>query len=135
MYSTLPATIQWKWQMLETMSFKYMLFWKLLYFHNINVDNFWHTFQLPLEKILAQGIQNRLIFKSKIRDILRYLEDLSRYLEKLLGYVDIFLRTSSNIFRRFHIFVSRPSYQSGCERESPTPYCNSNRAKHFRLPE
>ena len=75
----------WKWQMLETMSFKYMLFWKLLYFHNINVDNFWHTFQLPLEKILAQGIQNRLIFKSKIRDILRYLEDLSRYFRKTFG--------------------------------------------------
>ena len=32
-----------------------MLFWKLLYFHNTSVDNLWHTFQLPLGKILAQG--------------------------------------------------------------------------------
>ena len=49
-------------------------------------------------------------FKTKIRDISRYLEDFSRYLEIFWGYLDIFLRISGKIFRRFYvIFVSRPN--------------------------
>ena len=78
-----------------------MLFWKLLYFHNTSLDNLRHTFELPVGKILDYGIQNRFIFKTKIRDISRYLEDFSRYLENVLGYSDIFLRISGKIFRRF----------------------------------
>ena len=53
-----------------------MLFLKLLYFHNTSVDNLWHTFQLPLGKILASWIQNRLIFKTKIIDISRISRDI-----------------------------------------------------------
>ena len=76
--------------------------WTLFDFHNTSVDNLWHTFQLPLGKILAyKGIQNRLICNTKIWDVSRYFDDISRYLEFWGGYLDIFLRISEKIFRRF----------------------------------
>ena len=74
----------------KTLNFVSMLFWKMLYFHNDSVDRMsdilfssrWGNFGLR--------VQNRLVFKTKIQNISRYLEDFLRYLENVLGYLDIF---------------------------------------------
>ena len=41
-------------------------------------------------KFWPKVIQNRLVFKTKIQNISRYLKDFLRYLENVLGYLDIF---------------------------------------------
>ena len=72
------------------LNFASMFFWKLLYSHNTSVDSLSLTFQLQLEKILAWGIKDRLIYGTKILDISRYLE-----------YFFEILRKCCRIFRHF----------------------------------
>ena len=66
---------------------------KVAYFHNysvaIRVSSRWGKFQ------------NRLVLKTKIQNIWRYLKDFLRYLENVLGYLDIFFfrRDSWTILR------------------------------------
>ena len=75
----------------KTLNFASMLFWKLLYFHNNSVDRMFDIlFSSRWGKFWPKVIQNRLVFKTKIQNISRYLKDFLRYLENVLGYLDIF---------------------------------------------